>query len=143
MRSASAPPAPIIVLGINLFKSKYRTAMAFKGSFSFKSDTFAQTPLAPNLHLRFIRMTPAIARICCVDDNHVEINLPGGLIVNDNSNGVQIAPFQQSYFLAWSDDYSVTYNGTRVINMHNQRQWAFSGPPERQVNGLEIAVSHF
>ena len=105
----------------------------FKGAFSFKNDKIAETKIRQNLNMRFVRITPAIARVFMVDDTNAEVNLPEGLLVRDETNQADIQPFGDSYFLAWSDNYRISINGEEILTMYNQRQWAFSGPANRQV----------
>ncbi|KAJ3155419.1 hypothetical protein HDU86_004321 [Geranomyces michiganensis] len=107
----------------------------FKGTFSFENDKLRTTALADGNVLRIERVGPAIARVYVVDAAAAEVALPAGLSVFDVSNQVPVAPLVGTNFfvLAWTDNYVVRLNGTDLVNLDNQRQWALRGPADRQV----------
>jgi hypothetical protein len=107
----------------------------FKGAFSFRNDTISTTRLAPNIHMRAERAGAAVCRIYFVDDGNASIYIPAGFTIMDNTNNVAVAPLAglQFYVLAWSDNYTLSYNGQLVLSLCNQRQWSLMGPENVQV----------
>jgi len=75
-----------------------------------------------------------VARVYFVDDKNAQIPIPDGFQVQDNSNGdIPVLPLRDQFFLGWTDNYSLLFNGTFVIRLSNQRQWEIQGPPQTQV----------
>jgi hypothetical protein len=115
---------------------KFSIEMSFKGSFSFKNDKILQLKIDDNIFIRMERVGFAIARLFFVDEGQAEINIPANLVVHDDSHdGAVVLPLfgNQIFVLSWSDSYSVVYNGTSILGLANQRQWAVTGPRAAQV----------
>jgi hypothetical protein len=110
-----------------------------KGAFSFRNDTISTTRLAPNIHIRAERVGAAICRIYFVDDGNDSIHIPAGFTIMDNTNNVAVDPLAgglQFYVLAWSDNYTLSYNGQLVLSLYYQRQWSLMGPANVQVTAI-------
>ncbi|KAJ3179077.1 hypothetical protein HDU85_005032, partial [Gaertneriomyces sp. JEL0708] len=105
---------------------------SFKGSFSFRNDNLRSTDLPGGFDLRIERAGPAIARLYVVDAAAAEVPLPAGLTVFDNTNNVNVNPIigTQFFILAWTDNYVVRLNGTDILALDNQRQWALRSTPD-------------
>lgn len=114
--------------------------MSAKGSFSFRNDKILQTPINDGVVLRLDRVGLAVARVFFIDSGFVEVQIPDGFRVIDNTNGdilVQPLPGRQEYFLGWADNYSLFLDGALVVKLINQRQWAIQAPLERAVMTVE------
>ena len=114
--------------------------MSFKGSFSFKNDKILQLLIGDNVFVRIERVGFAIARLYFVDEGSAEIDIPDRLVVLDHSNGdAAVMPLlnNQYFVLAWTDSYSVQFEGNTVMGLANQRQWAVTGPRALQVQVLD------
>ena len=98
---------------------------AFKGSFSFRNDNIRETQLEDGVHLRIERTGFAIAKVYFVDDNAAAISIPDGLVIHDDTNNANVArvdPNVAFFVLAWSDNYTITFNGVVVTELATQRQ---------------------
>ena len=114
--------------------------MSFKGSFSFKNDKILQLKIGDNIFVRIERVGFAIARLYFVDEGNAEIDIPDRLVVLDHSNGdAAVIPLlnNQYFVLAWTDSYSVQFEGNDVMGLANQREWAVTGPRPQQVQVLD------
>ena len=117
--------------------SKIDQVMTMIGSFSFRNDNIRETVLDDGIILRIERMGFAIARVYFVDDSFAEIPIPNGLVIRDITNNIAVAPFLQSFMLAWSDTYSISFNGELITELTTQRQWSLRGPPDRAIGTIE------
>ena len=123
-----------------LSSSKIDQMMTMKGSFSFLNDNIRETTLDDGIILRIERIGFAIARVYFVDDSFSEIPIPNGLVIRGITNNVAVAPYApnvQSFGLAWSDTYSIIFNGELITELANQRQWSLRGPPDRAIGTID------
>ena len=123
-----------------LSSSKIDQMMTMKGSFSFRNDNIRETTLDDGIILRIERIGFAIARVYFVDDSFSEIPIPNGLVIRDITNNVAVAPYApnvQSFALAWSDTYSIIFNGELITELATQRQWSLRGPPDRAIGTID------
>ena len=123
-----------------LSSSKIDQMMTMKGSFSFRNDDIRETTLDDGIILRIERIGFAIARVYFVDDSFAEIPIPNGLVIRDITNNVAVAPAApnvQFFVLAWSDTYSITFNGELITELATQRQWSLRGPPDRAIGTID------
>jgi hypothetical protein len=113
--------------------------MTTKGSFSFRNDNIRETVLGDGTILRIERVGFAIARVYFVDDSFTEVPIPNGLAIRDITNNVPVAPYPnvQSFVLAWSDTYSISFNGELIAELATQRQWSLRGPPDRAIGTID------
>lgn len=112
-----------------------------KGIFSFRDDIIRETVLADGIILRIEKIGSAIARVYFLNDSFAEVPIPNGLVIRDITNNVAVAPLAakvQSFALAWSDDYSITFNGVLITELTTQRQWSLRGPPDRAIGTIDI-----
>jgi hypothetical protein len=116
--------------------SKIDQMMTTNGSFSFRNDNIFETVLDDGIILRIERMGFAIARVYFVDDSFAEIPIPNGLVIRDITNNVAVAPFLQCFVLAWSDTYSISFNGELITELTTQRQWSLRGLPDRAIRSV-------
>ena len=122
-----------------LSSSKIDQMMTMKGSFSFRNDDIRETTLDDGIILRIERIGFAIARVYFVDDSFCEIPIPNGLVIRDITNNVAVAPATpnvQFFVLAWSDTYSITFNGELITELATHRQWSLRGPPDRAIGTI-------
>ena len=123
-----------------LSSSKIDQMMTTKGFFSFRNDNICETTLDDGIVLRIERVGPAIARVYFVDDSFCEIPIPNGLVIRDITNNVPVAPPAagvQFFVLAWSDTYSIIFNGELITELATQRQWSLRGPPDRAIGTID------
>ena len=101
---------------------------SFKGSFSFKNEKQLEASINVNVSARLRRIGLASARLYFVQ-GETEVNIPEGLVVLDETNGVPLLPLEgyPFFILVWSDNYTVNLNGVLIMSLTNQRQWAVSG----------------
>lgn len=104
--------------------------MVWKGTFFFKNNNLLESEVTKTIKLRIEKLTPAVARLYFVNISQVEVAIPEGFIVRDSTNGVDIVNFGNSFFLAWSDNYTFIYQGSNVITLFNQRQWGINSAPD-------------
>ena len=116
--------------------SKIDQVMTTKGSFLFQNDNIRETVLDDGIILRIERMGFAIARVYFIDDSFAEIPIPNGLVIRDITNNVAVAPFLQSFALAWSDTYRISFNDEQDTELTTQRQWLLRGPPDRAIRSV-------
>ena len=122
-----------------LSSSKIDQMMTMKGTFSFQNDDIRETTLGDGIILRIERSGFAIARVYFVDDSFCEIPIPNGLVIRDITNNVAVAPAApnvQFFVLAWSDTYSITFNGELITELATHRQWSLRGPPDRAIGTI-------
>ena len=123
-----------------LSSSKIDQMMTTKGFFSFRNDNICETTLDDGIVLRIERIGPAIARVYFVDDSFSEISIPNGLVIRDITNNVPVAPPTadvQFFVLAWSDTYSIIFNGELITELATQRQWSLRAPPNRAIRTID------
>ena len=123
-----------------LSSSKIEQMMTTKGFFSFRNDNICETTLDDGIVLRIERVGPAIARVYFVDDSFAKISIPNGLVIRDITNNVPVAPPAadvQFFVLAWSDTYSIIFNGELITELATQRQWSLRGPPNRAIRTID------
>ena len=123
-----------------LSSSKIDQMMTTKGFFSFRNDNICETTLDDGIVLRIERIGPAIARVYFVDDSFSEISIPNGLVIRDITNNVPVAPPTadvQFFVLAWSDTYSIIFNGELITELATQRQWSLRGPLNRAIRTID------
>eukprot|EP01041_Mallomonas_annulata_P009272 gene9272-19247_t len=110
--------------------------VSFKCSFSFEKENIRQILIDDTVFMRLERVDPAVARLHFVDAEAVEVDIPEGIIVHDNTNNIQTQPTflgAQFFVLCWSDNYTITLNGETVLDLSNQR---LRVPVERQVETI-------
>jgi hypothetical protein len=76
-----------------------------------------------DLILKIEQISNAIARIYFEDEYGSPLEIPSGFSVWDETNELRITPFENSYFLVWSDSYLLTYQGRQIFRLHNTRSW--------------------
>lgn len=108
-----------------------------KSSFSLHNADLRETQLACNLHMRIETVGIGVGRVYFVNDDQVEIAIPPGFVVLNGSTNQPAQPFMQSFMLAWTDDFTVTFQGQQVLEFYNQRQWRLRGHPDRAVHTLD------
>ena len=115
-------------------------SLNFKGSFTFKNDNIRETAVTDGVWLRLERVGFAVARLYFVDDGAVQVDIPQGIVVRDNTNNTElptIFPGANFYVLAWSDNYTITYQGQIVVDLSTQRQWDLCAPADKEVATIE------
>jgi hypothetical protein len=124
--------------------SETNQMMTMKGSFSFRNDNIRETVLGDGTILRIERVGFAIARVYFVDDSFTEVPIPNGLAIHDITNNVPVAPPAANvhfFVLAWSDTYSISFNGELIAELATQRQWSLRGqwfqPPDRAIGTID------
>lgn len=120
--------------------SSQNSKLTFKDTFSFKNANLVmEAQLKEKLCVRLERVGPAIARLYFVKDA-AEVNIPEGIEVIDETNGgLTVLPLihTQSFVLAWTDNYTVKYNGEPVLGLTNQRRWTITGKREVEFHSVE------
>jgi hypothetical protein len=115
--------------------------MSFEGSFSFKTEKLFTTRLTDGIFLRVQRAGFAVARLFFVDETSAEVPIPDGFVVIDITNGnVRVQPMLNSFFLGWTDNYTLLFRGVVVVEFLNQRQWALQGPPDRAIELADVDI---
>lgn len=79
-------------------------------------------------------------RIYFVDDSFTEVPIPNGLVVRDLKNNVAVvppAPNAQFLVLAWSNNYSISFNDELITELFTQRQWSLRGLPSRAIGTID------
>lgn len=117
----------------------YHSGVSFKSSFNLRSDLVHQTLLDNNILLRMEKMGRAVGRIYFVD-NGVEVDVPEGITVHDDTNRISLkpAPLSQYFVVSWTIDYSVHYKGEVIVVLSSQQQWAIRGPAGRNIDSIEM-----
>ena len=130
----------ISMTSLTLLSSSEMEQMTMKGSFSFRNDNIREAVLDDGVILRIERVGFAIARVYFVDDSFSEVPIPNGLVIRDITNNVAVAPPAanvQFFVLAWSDTYSISFNGELITELTTQRQWSLRGPPDRAIGTID------
>lgn len=83
-----------------------------------------------SITLQFTKLTTSVCRVSVVGDNNAEIALPEDIRVRDNTNQVDVAPFQNGFLLAWSDEYTIFFRNVEGLSVCGQRQWSFDSVSE-------------
>ena len=124
---------------LTLLSSSEMEQMTMKGYFSFRNDNIREAVLDDGIILRIERVGFAISRVYFVDDSFSEVPIPNGLVIRDITNNVAVAPYPnvQSFVLAWSDTYSISFNGELITELTTQRQWLLRGPPDRAIGTID------
>lgn len=115
--------------------------MIFKKSFSFNNDNITQITIDNGVYMCIERNGFAIARVYFTSNGYVEINIPKGLTIIDNTNKCSVEPIvcdSQNFALCWTDSYTIFYNGKVVVDIVNKRQWSIYGPSDRNIKEIEI-----
>jgi hypothetical protein len=123
-----------------LSSSKIDQMVTMKGTFSFRNDNIRETVLDDGIILRIERVGFAIAKVYFVDDSFSEIPIPNGLVIRDITNNVAVAPPAanvQFFVLAWSDTYSISFNGELIAELATRREWSLRGPPDRAIRTMD------
>ena len=76
-----------------------------------------------DLILKIEQISNAIARVYFEDDYGCQLQIPSGFSIWDETNELRIDPFENSYFLVWSDSYLLSYHGKTIFRLCNTRNW--------------------
>ena len=109
-----------------------------KCTFSFRYDDVHMTEIADGINLSMQRIGPAVARVYFIDDTNAEVDIPVGIYVHDNTNDVVVNAVGKSFYLGWTDNYTIRFENVVVIDLLNHRQWAICAPPDRKITTHEI-----
>ena len=105
--------------------------MAENGSFSFRLENnrpHIEKRIHDNLYVRIRRIDTTVAQLYFVDREKKNIPIPPGISVRNLSTNIDVHLFTgtETFALAWSDSYSVTFNTDLIVQMVSQRQWSLS-----------------
>jgi hypothetical protein len=96
-------------------------------SFSFQEDNILQAIVHEGVFLRIERLGSSLARIFFVNEQQMEIPIPQGFRILDNSNenvNIQKLKGRQDYVLCCTDNYSLYRNDVLILKLASQRKWA-------------------
>lgn len=69
------------------------------------------------------RVDDAVSSISIKDIQGKELPIPKDFILTNKTSNTKSIPFKNLYFfICWSDSYSITYNGSVIIEFNNSRQ---------------------
>ena len=105
--------------------------MAGNGSFSFRLENnrpHIERRINDNLFVRIRRMDTTVAQLYFVDREKKNISIPPGISVQNLTTNIDVPHFSgtETFALAWSDGYSVTFNMDLIVRIDSLRQLSLS-----------------
>ena len=104
-----------------------------KCTFSFRNDDVHMTEIADGINLLMQRIGSAVARVYFIDDTYAEVDIPVGISVHDNTTTVDVNAVGQSFYLGWTDKYTIRFGDVVVMDLLTQRQWAVCATSDREI----------
>lgn len=98
-----------------------------ENTFDFTKETNLYTKLEDGIYLKLDRLNHSVARLYFVNKENIEIKVPEGFKVFDNTHGdMEIVKRGEQYLLAWTDNYSLMLKDWLITRLVTQRQWSLS-----------------
>lgn len=94
-------------------------------SFSFKKDD-PKDYIFPNhnIIIRIAKFTNSIASLSILNLNRTQISVPNEFQIIDKSDNSVVRYANNTYYLAWSDCYTIKFRNELILNLDNQRLWS-------------------
>ncbi|CAK0767598.1 hypothetical protein CCP3SC1AL1_4200001 [Gammaproteobacteria bacterium] len=95
--------------------------MQWNGTFMNENKNSHIVCIEQDVHLVLYRLSSSISRIFFINDNKDEISIPNRFHIQDNTNGLPVRNYINSYFLCWTDNYDFFFNNELILTLNNYR----------------------
>ena len=99
--------------------------MATSIIFNFADTVRYSYELKKNIIFHIEKTTESIARLYFTDEHNSLIEKPTTFHIESDNNEdfVMEKPIDNNYYLCWCDNYTITYDQKKIMNIDSQRTW--------------------
>jgi len=94
----------------------------FTGTILLSKYEHAETSFIGDIKMRIATINFGCLRLYFVNKEEEEVSIPEHVKVKDMTNKHFITPFQNSFILAWMDDYHIVYKSRLVARVFHERE---------------------